>query len=235
MSVTQPSASRILIVEDDVVVADTLKLYLEHAGHAVDVVADGREGLARAGARDVALVVLDWMLPGLSGQEICRRLRRESTVPILMLTARAAEDDRVHGFEIGADDYVAKPFSPREVVARIEALLRRTGRGATGAPSEPMRVGALEIDLLRRRVRVGARAVALTPTEYRLLETFARHPGRTFTREELVARVFGPDYEGLDRTVDTHITNLRRKLEPGRSPRLIVTVHGLGYCMPIEP
>jgi DNA-binding response OmpR family regulator len=224
--------SRIVIVEDDGVVAETLTLYLERAGYAVEVVADGVTGLARARAPDVALVVLDWMLPGLSGQEICRRLRHESTVPIVMLTARTSEDDRVRGFETGADDYVPKPFSPREVVARVQALLRRTGPAASPLPP-PLRVGALEVDVLRRTVRMGERPVSLTPTELRLLETLVRHPGRTFTREELVSRAFGPDYDGLDRTVDTHITNLRRKLEPGRTPRYVVTVHGIGYCMPL--
>jgi DNA-binding response OmpR family regulator len=225
-----PPASRILIVEDDAVVADTLKLYLEHAGHAVEIVRDGPGGLARARAPDVALVVLDWMLPGLNGQEVCHRLRQESSVPILMLTARSSEDDRVRGFETGADDYVPKPFSPREVVARVQALLRRAGTAASPAsPPPPLRIGAIEIDLVRRSVRVADRPVDLTPTELRLLETLARHPGRAFSREELVARVFGPDYDGFDRTVDTHITNLRRKIEPGSTPRYIVTVHGIGY------
>jgi DNA-binding response OmpR family regulator len=131
--------------------------------------------------------------------------------------------------ETGADDYVSKPFSPREVVARVQALLRRAGAAASLASPPPTRIGALEIDLLRRTVRAEDRLVALTPTEFRLLETLARHPGRTFSREELVARAFGPDYDGLDRTVDTHITNLRRKLEPQSVSRYIVTVHGMGY------
>jgi len=173
--------------------------------------------------------VLDWMLPGLSGQEVCRRLRAASDVPILMLTARTSEDDRVRGLEGGADDYVPKPFSPREVVARVQALLRRAGEGADGAPREPTRIGDLEVDIWRREARVAGAGVPLTPTEFRLLETLARHPGRTFTREELVARAFGPDYDGLDRTVDSHITNLRRKLGAGRSRRYIATVHGVGY------
>ena len=223
--------SRILVIEDDAVVAETLTLYLERAGYRVEVLRDGQAGLARAQAGDVALVVLDWMLPGLSGPDVCRRLRRVSSVPILMLTARTAEDDRLRGFETGADDYVPKPFSPREVVARVQALLRRTGGGAAPEPP-PLTIGEVEVDPVRRAVRVGGQPVPVTATELRLLETLARHPGRTFTREELVARALGPDYEGLDRTIDTHVTNLRRKLESAGAPRTIATVHGIGYCIP---
>jgi DNA-binding response OmpR family regulator len=241
---SESSASRVLIVEDDAVVAETLTTYLEHAGFAVVAAADGPSGLARAQQPDVALVILDWMVPGMSGPEVCRRLRSASSVPVLMLTARTSEDDRLHGFDTGADDYVGKPFSPREVVARVQALLRRSGRTPSAAPATrpPTVVGPLEIDHFRREVRVEGRVVAVTPTELRLLEALASHPGRTFTRDELVARAFGPDYEGLDRTVDVHVTNLRRKLDQatrastssdvgqGFSPaRLIQTVHGLGY------
>jgi len=222
-----------VVIEDDGVVAETLQLYLEHAGYAVDVVRDGAGGLARAQAPDVALVILDWMLPALSGQEVCRRLRAVSRVPILMLTARTSEDDRVRGLEIGADDYVPKPFSPREVVARVQALLRRAGAAATPGAPPPIRIGALEIDVLHRRVTVDDRDIALTPTEFKLIEVLARWPGRTFSRDELLRRACGPDYDGQDRTIDTHVTNLRRKLEPGRASRYIVTVHGVGYRMPL--
>lgn len=237
---------RIVIVEDDAVVAETLTLYLEHAGYSVVTATDGREGLALARQPGVALVILDLMIPGMSGQHVCRALRETSRVPILMLTARTSEDDRVAGLETGADDYVPKPFSPREVVARVQALLRRAGEpasspdsgGATASSSSPasttnesgpsrstrvssssssssdvLRAGTLEIDRWSRQVRCDGRLVALTPTELRLLEALARHPGRTFTRDELVGRAFGPGYDGLDRTIDTHITNLRRKLE----------------------
>ena len=229
MAATSP-AGRILIVEDDRVVAETLTLYLEHAGYAAETVGDGVTGLSRGQERDVALVVLDWMIPGLNGYEVCRRLRAVSAVPILMLTARTSEDDRVRGLESGADDYVAKPFSPREVVARVQALLRRAGTTALASePPASLRVGELEVDRWRREARLSGQPVALTPTEFKLLDVLAGHPGRTFTREELVARAFGPDYQGLDRTVDAHITNLRRKLEPQREPRYIVTVHGVGY------
>jgi DNA-binding response OmpR family regulator len=223
---------RIVAIEDDVVVAETLTLYLEHAGFSVVTAADGREGLALARQPGVALVILDLMIPGLGGQQVCRALRETSRVPILMLTARTSEDDRVAGLEMGADDYVPKPFSPREVVARVQALLRRAGEpGAGAAPSEAdvVRAGSIEIDRWSRQVRVDGHVVTLTPTELRLLEALVRHPGRTFTRDELVARAFGPDYDGLDRTIDTHVTNLRRKLAAPASGGHIVTVHGIGY------
>lgn len=237
---------RVVVIEDDVVVAETLTLYLEHAGYSVVTAADGREGLALARQPGVALVVLDLMIPGLSGQQVCRALRETSRVPILMLTARTSEDDRVAGLEMGADDYVPKPFSPREVVARVQALLRRAGEPESNvvgvgmpAASDVMRAGALEIDRWSRQVRVSGRMVALTPTELRLLETLARHPGRTFTRDELVGRAFGPDYDGLDRTIDTHITNLRRKLDPAHTDPAtgrarIMTVHGIGYKLAVS-
>ncbi len=239
-------SSLVLVVEDDAVVTETLTTYLEHAGFAVVTACDGPSGLARARSPDIALVILDWMVPGMSGPEVCRRLRSASSVPVLMLTARTSEDDRIHGFDTGADDYVGKPFSPREVVARVQALLRRsgpTGTSTSTTTAPPTVVGPLEIDHFRREVRVNGRPVGVTPTELRLLEALASHPARTFTRDELVARAFGPDYEGLDRTVDVHITNLRRKLEPtttyvgrGFSPasRLIQTVHGIGYRL-VEP
>ena len=216
---------KVVVIEDDTVVADTLALYLRSAGYEVVCASDGTAGLLAA--RDANLVILDLMIPGLPGLEVCRRLRAASTVPIVMLTARTAEDDRLAGFEAGADDYVPKPFSPREVVARVQAVLRRAP-DADDAPA-PVRVGDLEIDLWARQARVAGRDVPLTATEFRVLAALARHPGRTFTRDELVARAFGPDYEGLDRTVDVHITNLRRKLEPGRDPQFILTSHGLGY------
>ena len=219
---------RVLVVEDDAVVSSTLRLYLEHAGFRVTVEADGAAGVVRAREADVAAVILDWMLPSMSGYDVCRAVRAHSTLPILMLTARTTEADRIRGLDGGADDYVAKPFSPREVVARIQALLRRSGTTA-GATPAPTRIGSLDVDHFRREARVGGVAVALTPTEFRLLETLARAPGRTFTREELVARAFGPDYEGLDRTVDTHVTNLRRKLERSGCPPVVATVHGVGY------
>jgi two-component system, OmpR family, alkaline phosphatase synthesis response regulator PhoP len=219
----------IVVIEDDAIVADTLKLYLEQAGFEVATARDGVSGFARASAPDVSLVVLDLMIAGMSGQDVCRRLRAASTVPIIMVTARVSEEERIAGLELGADDYVSKPFSPREVVARVHAVLRRTGRHSGGDAPHTIAVGDLEIDVWARQARVAGKPVSLTPTEYRLLEALARQPGRVFTRDELVARAFGPDYAGYDRTVDVHITNLRRKIEPGREPRYLLTVHGVGY------
>jgi len=219
---------KLVVIEDDVVVADTLAVYLQAAGYDVVTARDGLTGLQLASGPGVTLVVLDLMIPGIGGLEVCRRLRAASTVPIVMLTARVAERDRLAGFDAGADDYVPKPFSPREVVARVQAVLRRTGAESTAARGA-VAIGDLHIDLWGRQVRVAGRNVALTATEFRLLAALARHPGRVLTREELVARAFGPEYDGLDRTVDVHITNLRRKLEPGREPRYLLTAHGLGY------
>ncbi|HQX83514.1 MAG TPA: response regulator transcription factor [Vicinamibacterales bacterium] len=218
---------RIVVIEDDAVVAETLTLYLERAGFSVTAAADGVSGLALALGPEVSLVILDLMIPRIGGREVCRQIRLSSAVPVLMLTARASEDDRVAGLEIGADDYVAKPFSPREVVARVQALIRRTGSQPTAPP--PIVIGDLQLDLWARRARLKNRVLTLTPTEFKLLEVLGRSPGRVFTREELLARAFGPGYDGLDRTVDVHITNLRRKLEPGRQPKYILTEHGIGY------
>ncbi len=219
---------RIVVIEDDAVVAETLQLYLEQAGFAVATAADGVAGLALARAPGTALVVLDLMIPGMTGHDVCRRLRAESAVPIIMLTARASEDDRVAGLELGADDYVPKPFSPREVVARVQALLRRSAL-PSASPVPAVVVDDLEIDLFARQARLGGRVVPLTPTEFKLLEALARSPGRVFTREELLSRAFGPGYDGLDRTVDVHITNLRKKLQSGRQSSYVLTAHGVGY------
>ncbi len=226
---------KIAVIEDDAIVSETLTLYLEQAGFEVATARDGPSGLALASAPDVSLVVLDLMIAGMSGQEVCRRLRAVSTVPIIMVTARVSEDARIAGLELGADDYVPKPFSPREVVARVHALLRRTGRRPDGDAARAIAVGDLEIDVWSRQARVSGRPVPLTPTEYRLLEALARQPGRVFTRDELVARAFGPDYSGYDRTIDVHITNLRRKIEPGREPCYLLTVHGVGYKLTAGP
>jgi DNA-binding response OmpR family regulator len=222
------SSPRVLIVEDDPVVSDTVRIYLEQAGYAVETERNGEAAVRRALLPGVALVVLDWMLPGLGGPDVCRRVRASSSVPVVMLTARTSEDDRVRAFDCGADDYVPKPFSPRELVARIQAMLRRVATHG-GAPRSPVRVGELEIDGFRREARVAGARLPLTPTEFRLLETLAAQPGRTFTREELIARACGPDFEGLDRAVDVHVTNLRRKIAVRSSRRVIRTVHGVGY------
>lgn len=228
---TDPIPPHVLLIEDDPVVVETLTTYLRHAGYDVSASGNGAEGLRLAQSPAVALVILDWMVPGMNGPEVCRRLRAVSSVPVLMLTARTAEDDRVRGLETGADDYVPKPFSPREVVARVQALLRRspTAPGGVRATRLATTVGDLEVDHFRREVRVGGALVALTPTEFRLLDALASHPGRAFGRDELLERAFGPDYDGLDRTVDVHVTNLRRKIGVVAGRPLIHTVHGVGY------
>ena len=219
----------ILVVDDDQVVTSTLKLYLQSAGYTVSTANDGARALELARRPDVALVILDLMIPGISGQEICQRLRETSAVPVLMLTARTLETERIAGLEMGADDYVSKPFSPREVVARVRALLRRADAVGTDPRARVFRLGTLEMDPWSRQVRVSGSPVPLTPTEFRLLDALVQHPGRVLTREELVAHAFGPDYLGVDRTVDSHVTNLRRKLAGHSTERFVLTVHGLGY------
>ena len=221
--------TRVLVVEDDPKTADLVRLYLEHAGFEVALAPDGHAALrALAAAPAPDLVVLDRMLPGVDGLGILRRLRERSLLPVILLTAKTTESDRLEGLDLGADDYVPKPFSPRELVARVRAVLRRLPAGTRERAA--FEVAGLRVDPARHEVRVGGRAVALTPHEFRLLETLARAPGRTFSREELIARAFGPDYGALDRTVDAHVAHLRRKLEPDPArPRRIVTVFGVGY------
>ena len=220
-------ADRSLVVEDEVKLAGLLRDYLVQEGFDVAVLNRGDQVEEWVRTHEVDLVLLDLMLPGKNGLDVCKALRAATDVSIVMVTARVDEIDRLLGLELGADDYICKPFSPREVVARVQALLRRGAQSA--APSATTSVGDLEVDFWARQARVAGRTVALTPTEFRLLAALARHPGRIFTRDELVARVFGPDYDGLDRTIDAHVTNLRRKLEPGEEPRYVLTAHGLGY------
>jgi DNA-binding response OmpR family regulator len=220
---------RVLIVEDDRKTAETLQLYLEHAGFTVQAAGDGDEGLAAARSWAPDVLILDLMLPGTRGLEVCKRLRAESSVPILMLTARTTEEDRIQGLELGADDYIPKPFSPREVVARVRAVLRRTDPGG-GDTVEVLRFREMEIHPQRQEVCLSGRPIALTRTEFQILLVLARSPGRVFNRAQLVDRAFGPHFEGFDRTVDAHIKNLRRKVEPDRArPSFIVTVFGVGY------
>jgi DNA-binding response OmpR family regulator len=229
MACVENPIPHIVVVDDDEVVTSTLKMYLQSAGYAVSTASDGVRALELASGADVALVILDLMIPGITGQEMCRRLREKSSVPVLMLTARTLESERVAGLEMGADDYVSKPFSPREVVARVRALLRRSEIAGKAPASRAFRIGALEVDRWSRQARVAGNPVPLTPTEFRVLDALVHHAGRVFTREELVAHAFGPDYEGVDRTVDTHVTNLRRKLAAHSAERYVVTVHGVGY------
>jgi DNA-binding response OmpR family regulator len=220
-------APSILVAEDDPKTRQTLVLYLEHAGFAVRAVGDGASALAEAERARPDLALLDRMLPGVDGMELCRRLREDGPLPVIFLTARATEEDRLAGLDLGADDYVVKPFSPRELVARVRAVLRR----APGAdlPSA-LAVGDLTLDPARRCAVVSGREVVLTAREFRLLTAFARAPGLVLSRQELVKRAFGDEFDGYDRTVDVHIANLRKKLEvdPARPVRL-VTVFGAGY------
>ncbi len=220
----------VLVVEDELKLRDLLRSYLEREGHQVLTTASGAEaiGMARSAAPD--LVVLDLRLPDVPGEEVAREVRAFSDVPILMLTAKTAEEDRIRGLEAGADDYLTKPFSPRELVLRVQAVLRR-GRAAAAvqAPSS-FGGGELVIDEDRRQVTVRGQGVELTPTEWGLLTALARSPGRVYSRYELVNRVRGYEFEGYERTVDSHVKNLRRKIEADtRHPRIVVTVLGGGY------
>jgi DNA-binding response OmpR family regulator len=222
-------SARVLVAEDDRMQADLIRVYLERDGHSVRVVHDGRAALEHARTRRPDLLVLDVMMPSMDGLDVCRILRAESDVPILLLTARSTEDDKLLGLDIGADDYVTKPFSPRELAARVRALLRRAGKGAPSAP-DVRTVGDLEIDAARFEVRVAGRPVVLTAKEFGILETLAAEPGRVFTRSQIIDRAFGFDHDVLERTVDAHVLNLRRKIEQDPAePRHVQTVYGRGY------
>jgi DNA-binding response OmpR family regulator len=219
---------RVLIVEDDMQIARNLRDYLEVAGFEVTAVGDGSVALASARGDRPDQVVLDLGLPGVDGLDVARELRRSSSVPIVMLTARGEESDRVVGLELGADDYLVKPFSPKELVARVRAVLRRTSGSVGGA--EMVRAADVEIDVPKMRAHVGGRPVDLTPTEFQLLVTLAREPGRVFTRGQLLDALRGVTLESYERAIDAHVKNLRRKIEPGRGrPRYVLTVHGVGY------
>jgi DNA-binding response OmpR family regulator len=213
---------RVLIVDDDPKVCETLDRYLAHAGYTTASALDGARALELARSFAPDLIVLDLMLPRVDGLEVCRALRAASSVPIIMLTAKSTERDKLVGLELGADDYLTKPFSPRELVARVEAVLRRAARQEQ---TRCIVAGALTIDPERAEVRVGEEPVTVTATELRLLVTLARNPGRVYRREELARLALGDDFDGLDRTIDAHIKNLRRKLGPER----IATVFGIGY------
>ncbi len=225
---------KILVVDDEPKILQVVTGYLEQAGFQVVTARDGPTALSIFRHEKPDLVILDLMLPGMDGLEVCQIIRRESGVPIIMLTARAEEVDRLIGLEMGADDYVVKPFSPREVVARVRAVLRRAAGEI--APPEVLRAGDIVIDLARHTVEVAGKAVDLTPTEFDLLVALARYPGRTFTRLQLLEQIQGSAYDGYERTVDAHIKNLRAKIEPNpKQPRYIVTVYGVGYKLEENP
>ena len=218
----------ILVVDDDKKIVDLVSLYLKKDGYRVLTAYDGQEALETARHKQPDLIVLDLLLPGLDGTDVCRVLRAESRVPIIMLTARSTDGDKLSGLDLGADDYLTKPFNPRELVARIRAVLRRAA--PEEEPGDDVRFDDLTISFVRHEVLVRGQPVNLTRTEFRLLEALSREPRRAFSRTELLDRAFGYDYDGVERTVDVHIMNLRRKIEPDPArPRYIATVPGVGY------
>jgi DNA-binding response OmpR family regulator len=234
----------VLLVDDEPQIIEVLERYLNDEGFIVHKAYDGAAAVRTATAEKPDLVVLDLKLPGMTGFEVFREIRTTSQVPVIMLTSRVEEVDRIVGLELGADDYITKPFSPREVVARIKAVLRRAQAASAGgiAPaaqddaSRPIHVGDVEIDVPAHEVRVHGKAVALTPTEFRILELLAAHTGRTFTRTQLLDKIKGDELEIYDRTLDRHVANLRHKIEPDPAhPRYIVTVFGVGYKMAKQP
>lgn len=219
----------ILVVDDDRKTVDLIRLYLEKDGYRVLVAYDGRRAIEIARNRRPGLIILDLMLPKVDGLDVCRLLRAESNVPIIMLTAKTTEDDKLEGLDIGADDYVTKPFSPRELVARVRAVLRRGMAEEMSGPSQ-IQLGDLEVDFVRHEARVEGTSVHLTPKEFTLLEIMIKQPGRVYSRLELLELAFGFDYQGFERTVDVHVMNLRKKIEPDPTqPRYVHTVYGVGY------
>ena len=218
----------ILVVDDEPRIAEIARDYLERAGYRVTMAANGADALAFARAQRPDLIVLDLGLPHMDGLDVTRTLRRQSSVPIIMLTARVEESDKLVGLELGADDYVTKPFSPKELVARVRAVFRRID----SAPErgDVIRAGEVALDKRRMRATAGDKPIDLTPTEFELLATLARQPGRVFTRAQLLDAIRGVAVESFDRAIDAHVKNLRRKLEPDpRNPRYVLTVHGVGY------
>ena len=223
----------ILVVEDEPKIAELLKLYLEREGYRVEIASDGAAALEAFHRGGPELAILDLNLPVVDGLEVCRQIRRESALPIIMLTARDEEADKLIGLEVGADDYVTKPFSPREVVARVRAVLRRVS--APQPSQDILRAGEITLDATRHQVRRGERLLELTPTEFRLLELLMRNPGHVYTRLQLLDQLQGEAFEGYERTVDAHVKNLRQKIEPDpRHPTLVQTIYGVGYSFAEE-
>ncbi len=218
----------ILVVDDEKRIVDIVKAYLERDGYKVLTAGDGRSALEVARREHPDLIILDLMLPEVSGWDVCRTLRKSSDVPIIMLTARDETSDKIVGLELGADDYVSKPFDPKELVVRVKAVLRRYRAGIE--PPTLLRAGLLSMDVQRRAVRVGDQQVDLTATEFDLLRALMESPGRVFSRMQLLDRVQGDSYEGYERTIDSHVKNLRKKIEPdAEHPTYVVTVYGVGY------
>jgi two-component system, OmpR family, response regulator RegX3 len=222
--------ARVLVIEDEPAIARAVSYTLAREGFDVETADEGREGLRKALAEPYDLIVLDVMLPGMSGTEICRRLRGESAVSILMLTARNSEIDHVTGLEIGADDYVTKPFSMAELLSRIRAMLRRRELDRRGVADAVRRVGSLELDSMRHQVTVDGNSVHLTPSEFRILALLAEHPERVFTRREIMEHLWQSAYVGDERACEVHISKIRRKIERNAArPARLVTVRGVGY------
>jgi two-component system alkaline phosphatase synthesis response regulator PhoP len=224
----------VLVVDDETRIVELARDYLEHAGFAVITATDGPSALTAVRVRKPDLLVLDLGLPGMDGLDVARTIRRDFTLPIIMLTARDDELDRILGLEIGADDYVTKPFSPRELVARVRAIMRRVDR--QDEPGDKIEVGDVSIDVGRMRVSVAGRVVELTATEFQLLTALARQPGRIFTRSQLLDSIHGMAFESYERAIDAHVKNLRRKLEEDAArPKYVLTVYGVGYRFAEEP
>lgn len=224
---------KILVVDDEPQIVRVLKGYLENAGYSVFCAMDGKTALDLFSREKPDFIILDLNLPGIDGLDICRTVRDTSNVPILMLTARSEEADRIVGLELGADDYIVKPFSPREIVVRVKTILRRTSGDTTLAKT--IQAGGLYINVDTHTVQLDDRPIDLTPTEFEILVTLAQHPKRVFSRTQLLDAALGESFEGYDRTVDTHIKNIRNKLEPDpKNPRFIQTVFGLGYKFEAE-
>ena len=220
--------NRILVVDDEPKIVDVVKSYLEHSGYLVSFAEDGKTAYEKFEKESPALIILDWMLPDCSGEEICRTLRQRSKVPIIMLTAKVEEENVLQGLRSGADDYITKPFSPRQLVARVEAVLRRVESHTPHVLS--FRNGELTVDLDSHSVKKDGNPVSLTPNEYKMISTLALYPDKVFTRDELITIVIGEDFDGFDRVIDTHIKNIRQKIETeSKNPRYVLTVHGFGY------
>lgn len=221
---------KILIVEDEEKIAEAIEAYLKNSGYQTFKALNGSDAIDIFEKKSPDLVILDLMLPEISGEEICRHIRRSSRIPVIMLTAKVTENDRVQGLDIGADDYITKPFSPRELVARVGAILRRSSEKDPLFKKMSWNDSDLEIDVSSSSVRKNGVPVSLTPSEYKILLALIKHPSRTFTRDELISISLGEDYEGYDRIVDSHIKNLRSKIETDTSrPEYILTVRGIGY------
>lgn len=227
----------VLVVDDEVKIVEVVKSYLENAGYKVIESFDGKDALLKFERYQPGLIILDLMLPDITGEEVCSRIRKKSHIPIIMLTAKVAEEELLHGLGMGADDYITKPFSPRELLARVEALWRRSGYDTVPLTDLlTFNTDDLVIDNLRHEVRKRGEVVNLTPNEYNILMALVKYPNKTFTREELVVIALGEDFEGYQRTIDAHIKNLRQKIEDDtKLPLYIKTVHGVGYRFGGEP